>query len=161
MELRRLTLTALFAALCVAGGLIKIPFGIGSAALDTVPALVSVLFLPPVFSGIASMIGHIGSALYAGFPLGPLHAIVAIEMLVIVTVFARLHRRGYHISKWVFFIVANGLVAPLPFYFILSPAVFIGMLPSILTATIINAAIAIVVLPALKKVWSGRLGDLH
>ena len=60
MKLQRLTLTALFAALCVIGGLIKIPSGIGSLALDTVPALVSVAFLPPVFSGAASMLGTSG-----------------------------------------------------------------------------------------------------
>ena len=70
MQLKRLTLTAFFAALCVIGGLIKIPSGIGSLALDTVPALISAAFLPPVFSGIAAMLGHTASAMYAGFPLG-------------------------------------------------------------------------------------------
>ena len=52
MQLKRLTLTAFFAALCVIGGLIKIPSGIGSLALDTVPALISAAFLRPYFQGL-------------------------------------------------------------------------------------------------------------
>ena len=77
-------MTALFAALCAVGGLIKIPSAIGSLALDTVPALVSAAFLPPVFSGIAAMLGHTASAMYAGFPLGPFHVLIALEMFVII-----------------------------------------------------------------------------
>ena len=71
MQLKRITLTALFAALCVIGGLIKIPSGIGSLALDTVPALVSAAFLPPVFSGIAAMLGHTGLRNVCGISVRP------------------------------------------------------------------------------------------
>ncbi|CAM3136524.1 ECF transporter S component [Filibacter tadaridae] len=161
MKLKRLTLTALFAALCVIGGLIKIPSGIGSLALDTVPALVSAAFLPPVFAGTAAMLGHAASAMNAGFPLGPLHVIIALEMFVIVIAFARLHKAGHDLLKWVFFIVANGLLAPLPFYFLISPAFFIGSLPFLLLATIVNAVIAAVVMPVIQQAFATRKGQLR
>lgn len=158
MNLRKITLTALFAALCVVGGFIKIPSAIGSLALDTVPALLAASFLPPTLVGFTSMSGHLASAMYAGFPFGPLHVLIAIEMFVILFVFARIHKAGRHIWKWVFFIVANGLIAPLPFYFLISPAAFIGMVPSILLATALNAAVVIVVMPALAKVTNAKMG---
>ncbi|MFJ7934277.1 ECF transporter S component [Sporosarcina sp. NPDC096371] len=161
MQLKRMTLTALFVAMCAVGGLIKIPSAVGSLALDTVPALVSAAFLPPVFSGIASMLGHLASAMYGGFPMGPFHIIIALEMLVIVVIFARMHRAGYKRMKWVFFVIANGLLAPLPFYFLVSPAFFLGALQGIFVATVLNAIVAAVVLPALQQVVTGRMGALR
>lgn len=158
MKLRTMTLTALFAALCAVGGFIKIPSGVGSLALDTIPALLAASFLPPVFVGAASMTGHLASAMYAGFPLGPFHLLIAIEMMIILYVFARFHKAGHHSSKWVFFIIANGLLAPLPFYFLVSPAFFIGMVPAIFLATVVNAVVAAVVMPVLSKAAGGRFG---
>lgn len=152
MKLRLLTLAAMFAALSAIGALIKIPVGIGSAALDTVPALISALFLPPLYAGTASLVGHLVSSLSAGFPLGPLHIIIALEMFVILFVFTKLHQKGYHFWKWVFFIFANSVLATLPFYWIISPAFFIGALPGITLATILNASIAMIVSPVVEKV---------
>ncbi|KXH83950.1 ECF transporter S component [Sporosarcina sp. HYO08] len=159
MSIKKLTVTAFFAALCAVSGFIKIPSGFGgSLALDTVPALVSAAFLPPVFSGLASLLGHTASALYAGFPLGPFHLLIALEMFVIVMFFARLHRKGYHLLKWIFFVAANGILAPLPFYFLISPAFFFGALPFLVMAAALNAIIAAFVLPALRNVLPDRLG---
>jgi hypothetical protein len=158
MKLRKLTLTALFAALCAVGGFIKIPSGVGSLALDTVPALLAASFLPPVLVGAASMTGHLASAMYAGFPLGPFHILIAIEMMIILYGFARLHKAGHHSSKWVFFVVANGLIAPLPFYFLVSPAFFAGAVLAILLATVMNAIVAAVAMPVLVKAAGGRFG---
>ncbi|MEI4768934.1 ECF transporter S component [Psychrobacillus sp. FJAT-51614] len=152
MKLRLLTLAAMFAALSAIGAFVKIPVGIGSAALDTVPALVSAAFLPPVYAGAASLVGHLSSALYAGFPLGPLHIIIAVEMFIILFVFTKLHQGGHHLVKWLFFIVANSLLATLPFYWIISSAFFVGALPGITIATILNAGIAIIVSPVVERV---------
>lgn len=154
MKLRLLTLAAMLAALCAIGAFIKIPVGISSAALDTVPALISASFLPPVYAGAASLIGHLSSSLYAGFPLGPLHIIIAVEMFVILFIFTKLHRAGKHVFKWVFFIFANSVLATLPFYWIISPMFFASALPSITIATILNAAIAMVVSPVMERVMA-------
>jgi hypothetical protein len=159
LKIQRLTLTAMFAALCGVGGLIKIPFGIGTAALDSVPALVSAAFLPPVFAGFAALIGHIASAMYVGFPLGPFHVIIALEMLIIVAAFTYLHRAGRNVWKWILFIIGNGLLAPLPFYYLISPAFVIAALPPIFIATIVNAIIAALVMPALRRFIKSRVGE--
>ncbi|WP_391119903.1 ECF transporter S component [Psychrobacillus sp. L3] len=151
MKLRLLTLAAMFAALCAIGAFVKIPVGIGSAALDTVPALVSAAFLPPVYAGAASMIGHLSSSLYAGFPLGPLHLLIAGEMFLILFVFTKLHKAGLHAWKWIFFIFANSVLATLPFYWIISPAFFVTVLPEITIATILNAGIAMIVSPVVVR----------
>lgn len=159
MNLKRLTLTAMFAALCVAGGLIKIPFGVGTAAFDSVPALISAAFLPPMFAGFAALIGHIASAMYVGFPFGPFHGLIALEMLIIVAVFARLHKAGQNAWKWIVFIVGNGLLAPLPFYFLISPAFFVAAVPPVLVATILNAVVAALVMPAIRRIVKNTVGD--
>lgn len=156
MKLRLLTLSAMFAASSAIGAFVKIPVGINSAALDTVPALVSAAFLPPVYAGAASLIGHLSSSLYAGFPFGPLHILIAAEMFFILFVFTKLHQAGRNVWKWVFFIFANSVLATLPFYWIISPAFFIGALPGITLATVINASIAIVVSPVVERVM-GRV----
>ena len=142
----------MFAALCAIGAFVKIPVGIGSAALDTIPALVSAVFLPPVYAGAASMIGHLSSSLYAGFPLGPLHILIAGEMFLILFVFTKLHRAGLRVWKWIFFVFANSVLATLPFYWIISPGFFVTVLPGITIATILNAGIAIVVSPLVERV---------
>jgi uncharacterized membrane protein len=153
MKVRLMTATAMIAALCALGALIKLPVGIGSAALDTVPALVSVVFLPPVYSSIAASLGHLVSALSGGMPLGPFHMLIAIEMFVIVWGFALLHRTGKKIWKWVFFVLANSVLAPLPFYVLVSPAFFFASVPSLFLASCINAGIAFLSVPLLDRIY--------
>lgn len=152
-KLRLIILTALIAAICVIGSLIKVPVGIvGTAALDSAPALISAIFLPPVFVGAAGALGHIATGLTSGFPLGILHLLIAAEMFIIVAVFAIMHLKGLHILKWIFVIIANGVIAPIPFYFIISPAFYIGSVASLTIAAAVNCLIAILVMPVMKTV---------
>lgn len=152
MKLKYMTLTALMAGLCVIGSFIKIPGPLGSAALDSAPAFISAAILPPIFAGITGLIGHLASALSSGMPMGPLHLIVALEMLLIVWGFAKLHRNNNHLIKWIYLLLMNGIVAPLPFYFLISPAFYIGAVPSLLIATSINVILTILVMPVISKV---------
>ena len=155
MNVRLITVTAMIATLCAIGALVKLPVGIGSAALDAVPALVSVAMLPPLFSGIAASIGHLVSALSIGMPFGPFHALIAVEMFGILWVFAILHQKGWLKWKWLFFVLANGVIAPLPFYFLISPEFFYGAVPSLLLASCLNAGIAFLVEPVVKRLYKG------
>lgn len=154
MNVRLLTLTAMIATLCALGALVKLPVGIGTAALDAVPALVSVAILPPIFSGIAASIGHMVSALSAGMPFGPFHFFIAVEMFVILWVFALLHRAGKSIWKWVFFVLANSVLAPLPFYFLIGPAFFYTAAPSLFLASCLNAGISFLLAPMVERVYN-------
>lgn len=153
MNVRLLTLTAMIATVCALGALVKIPVGISSAALDVVPALISVTFLPPILSGIAAMIGHIVSSLTAGMPLGPFHLVIALEMLVILGVFAKLHRAKRHVVKWIFFVIANSVLAPLPFYFLIGSVFYFAAVPALFLASCINAAFAFVLVPIVEQVY--------
>lgn len=160
MNSKTVTLVAMFAALCGVGALVKVPLGISSTALDSAPVLLSVAFLPPVLAGYVGLIGHFATAFTSGFALGPLHIIIAVEMFIIIFLFAKLHRTGKHLLKWVFFISANGFLAIIPFYFLLSPQFFFAAIPSILLATIVNAVIGMVTMPLLEK-WTMRIGELQ
>jgi uncharacterized membrane protein len=151
MKVRLLTLTAMIATLCALGAFVKLPVGIGSVALDAVPALVSVAILPPIFSGIAASIGHLVSALSSGMPLGPFHVLIAIEMFGVLWIFSLLHQTGWVKMKWLFFVLSNGVIAPLPFYFLISPAFFYGAIPSLLLASCLNAGIAFLLAPIVGR----------
>ncbi|ACA40003.1 ECF transporter S component [Lysinibacillus sp. fkY74-1] len=151
-------LTAMVAAICAVGAAIKVPAFISTAALDSAPAFLGVVFLSPLLAGIGGFIGHFISALTAGFPLGPLHVIIAVEMFIVVWIFGIMHKKGMHFWKWPVALVLNGIVAPLPFYFIISPAFFWGALGSIFIATAINLIIVAVVMPILSKVFVRKAG---
>ena len=157
-KLMKWILTAMVAAICAVGGAIKVPAFISTAALDSAPAFLGVVFLSPLLAGVAGLIGHFISALTAGFPLGPLHVIIAIEMFIVVWIFGVMHKKGMHVWKWLVALVLNGIVAPLPFYFIISPAFFWGALASIFIATSINLMIVAVVMPILSKVFVRKAG---
>ena len=160
-KLMNVTLTAMIAAICSIGAMIKVPSPVTSAALDSAPAFLSVVFLPPMFAGSAGMIGHFITALTSGFPLGPLHIIIAIEMFAVVWIFGIMHKRGYHVLKWPMALILNGVIAPLPFYFIISPAFFWVSVPGLLIATLINLAIVAVAMPIVSKVFVRKEGRVQ
>lgn len=157
-KLMKWILTAMVAAICAVGAAIKVPAFISTAALDSAPAFLGVVFLSPLLAGVAGLIGHFISALTAGFPLGPLHVIIAVEMFIVVWIFGVMHKKGMHVWKWPVALVLNGIVAPLPFYFIISPAFFWGALASIFIATAINLMIVAVVMPILSKIFVRKAG---
>lgn len=70
-KLRKWILTAMVAAICAVGAMIKVPTFISTAALDSAPAFLGVVFLSPILAGgAAGLIGHFITALTSGFPLG-------------------------------------------------------------------------------------------
>lgn len=160
-KLMRLTLTAMVAAICAIGAVIKVPSFVATAALDSAPAFLSVVFLSPILAGVAGMIGHVISALTLGFPFGPLHIIIAVEMFIVVWIFGIMHKKGLYFWKWPVAIVLNGIIAPLPFYFIISPAFYWGSLASLSMATVINLVIVAVMMPIISKVFMGKEGRVH
>ncbi|MEO4052339.1 ECF transporter S component [Solibacillus sp. CAU 1738] len=151
-KLRYLLLAALISAICVIGSFIKVPGFITTAALDSAPAFLSVFFLPPLYAGAVGTIGHLATALTSGMPLGPFHLLIAVEMFVIVFIFAKLHQHNFKWTKWPFLILANGILSPLPFYFLISPAFYLGALPSLFVATVINVVIVMACVPVISRV---------
>lgn len=152
----RYILTAMIIALCAIGGLVKIPLGIATAALDSAPAFISVAFLPPLFAGFAGFLGHMASAGTSGFPLGPFHIIIALEMFVIVYFFGKMHNRGLHFSKWLMAFITNTFIAPLPFYFLMSPAFYVTAIVNLGVATAINLAVVAIAMPLVKSIYKRK-----
>lgn len=151
MTTKKLAFAALFISLSAIGGMIKIPLGIASIALDSMPALIAVLFFSAPLAGTIAAFGHLISALFGGMPLGPFHLIIAIEMWAVVWLFAKLHQAGKDRLKWPAFIIGNGVIAAIPFYFLLSPAFFFVSVPALLLAACINAAVAALAMPFVYK----------
>ncbi|MFJ5765552.1 ECF transporter S component [Lysinibacillus sp. NPDC093210] len=160
-KLMSITLTAMVAAICAVGAVIKIPSFVSTAALDSAPAFLSVVFLSPALAGVAGLIGHVITAMTSGFPFGPLHIIIAIEMFIVVWIFGVMNKRGMHFWKWPVALLLNGVIAPIPFYFIISPAFFWGSLASIFMATVINLIIVAIVMPILSKVFVRKEGRVN
>lgn len=151
MKVQSLALAAVFISLSAIGGMVKIPLGIASIALDAVPALVAALFLAAPLAGLIAASGHLLSALFGGMPLGPFHVLIAAEMFAVVWLFGKFHHVGKARLKWVVFIIGNGFVAALPFYFLLSPAFFYASVPGLLLAASINAGVAAIAAPFIMQ----------
>ncbi|WP_251551839.1 ECF transporter S component [Neobacillus muris] len=148
---KRLSWLAMFTALSVAGAAIKIPALIGSVALDSFPALLAAALLGGAPGAIVGALGHLLSAMLSGFPLGLLHFLIAGEMAVLVWLFGILHKKHKLISSTVF-VLGNSIIAPLPFIFLINMGFFVGMIPSLVTGSILNIFIALVLVPRLERV---------
>lgn len=146
----------LFLSLSIIGSFIKIPAGIGSLALDSMPALVAAAIVSPLWGLAVAAFGHIMSAGLAGFPIGPLHLLVAIQMAVIVYLFGYLYRKQKPVTAILLFVFGNGLIAPLLFWKILGIGFVLGILPGILVASILNVFVAGLIIPRLKIVWEKK-----
>jgi predicted membrane protein len=148
---RRLAMLVMFISLAVVGSMIKIPFTLGSIALDSAPAVVAALLLGPLFGAAVAFVGHLMSAWFGGFPLGPLHLLVAVEMGLLLYVVGMLAKRGWKKASALFFFIGNAWLAPLPFAFFISWSFVWTILPSLSLATAINLTIALLVVPTLEK----------
>lgn len=151
---KRLTYLAMFIALSTVGASIKIPSIIGTPALDSFPGFLAALLMGPVNGALVAAIGHMLTALTAGFPLTiPIHLLIAGGMAGIVALFAVSSRY----SRWLGMavgIVLNGLV--LPGLFVLIPsfgkAFFMAMMVPLLIASVLNIVLAELVFKTLGKV---------
>ena len=155
MSVLRLSLLALFIALSVIGAAIKVPAVIGSVALDAFPALLAAAFFGAGPGAIVGGIGHMISALIGGMSLGPLHFVIAIEMALLVFLFAVLFNGGKKILASTIFIIGNAIVAPLPFVFLFDFTFYIALVPSILIGSFLNTAIAYIAIPRLNTIFKG------
>ncbi len=157
------TLTAMFVALSVLGAAVKVPFILTSVSLDSTAALIAGGIMGPGIGAAVGLFGHLASSFLGGLPLGPFHIVIAAEMAVLVYIFSSLYKKGWHKISVVFFILGNAILAPLPFWFLISPAFYAGMVPALLIASSINALLSIFSLTRLKKtgieekLWKERI----
>ena len=123
MNIKRISLISLFIALSVAGASIKIPAIVSSVALDMVPALLAGVILGGGPGALIALLGHLLSAFIGGMPLGPFHFMIAVEMALLVWLFAIVYRKGKRVIASILFVLGNTFVAPLPFLFLMGSGV--------------------------------------
>ncbi|MFC7783832.1 ECF transporter S component [Rossellomorea sp. GCM10028870] len=148
-NLRTLLILSLFMAFSAIGGMVKIPAVIGTIALDSMPALLIASLYNRRWGAIVAGGGHLLSSLYVGFPLGPLHVLIAIEMAFFVWIFGYVFSKGKRVLAAILFLIGNGVLAGIPFIFILSPSFYYTIVPSLLLASFINLTIAHFLYPPL------------
>lgn len=157
MKNRMLSLLALFSALSAVGAAIKIPSVAGSVAFDVFPALLAAALLGSGAGAMVGAAGHLLSALIAGFPLGPMHVLIAIEMALLVFLFGVLYKKNKKAAASIFFILSNTFAAPLPFILLMNKAFYVALVPSLLIGSLINTIIAIVAIPRLRALFKQNL----
>lgn len=150
MKSRTLGLLALFTALSAVGAAIKIPAIVGSVAFDVFPALIAAAILGSGAGAIVAAIGHLLSALIGGFPLGPMHVLIAIEMGILVWIFAISYKKNKVLASFLF-ILGNSFAAPLPFIFLMNKAFYLAIVPSLLIGSTINTILALFAIPRLTS----------
>lgn len=161
MNARKISWLALFVALSVVGGMIKVPAPISSVALDSFPALIAAVLLCPAAGAATGAFGHLFSAFLGGFPMGPLHVIIAIEMAAVMWLFGRLYRGGFKRSALFSFILLNGVAAPAPFILFLGVPFYMSAVPGIVIAAALNGIAAVVLLPKMIAIFTKRYGQSH
>lgn len=140
----------MFTALSVVGASIKIPAIVGSVALDVFPALLAAALINSRGGAMVAAFGHLISALLGGFPLGPMHFLIAVEMALLVWIFGVFNKNNQKIAAIAVFILGNSFAAPMPFIFLISKAFYFSIVPSLLIGSILNTGIALFVIPRLS-----------
>ncbi|MDY0407696.1 ECF transporter S component [Virgibacillus soli] len=157
MNSKRLSLLALFIALSAIGSAIKIPVVISSVALDAFPALLAAVLISKRSGALVAGLGHVVSALLGGMPLGPLHILVAAEMALIVWRFGYIYQSGQRIFASVFFVIANGLLASVPFIFLMSLSFYLAITPGLLIGALVNTILALLLEPRVASIFHSRM----
>jgi len=153
----RLARIAIFTAMSVIGAFIKIPCPIGTIALDSCPGYFSALAFGYFEGALVAGLGHIITSANVGFPLGPLHILIALFMMVVVVLF----RLVYHcfpasscslrlVVGVVMSATLNGFGA-LIFSPVIEWSLALTITPSLILASYINATLAALVFKYIRR----------
>ena len=157
----KIVLLALFCALAAVGANIKIQ---GSIAFDSCPAYLAAMLIGGPEGAIAGAIGHLFSAMLAGFPLTlPMHLVIAVEMALICFIVGVLVKKA-KCPIWLAAIVGfllNAFISP--GILIIWPgfglAAFYAYLLPLGLASAANVAVATMLAYALKKPYAMIFGE--
>jgi uncharacterized membrane protein len=150
MKGRMISWMAILIALSVVGSSIKIPAVVGSVALDVFPAIIAAALFGKGPGAIVGAVGHLISAMLSGFPLGPMHLLIAAEMGILVWIFGALYKNNMKALASIIFIIGNAFIAPIPFIFIINKGFYLTIVPSLLIGSIINTVLALFAIPKLS-----------
>lgn len=161
MSVKKISWLGLFIALSVIGSVIKVPAPVSSVALDSFPALVSAVLLGPALGALVATLGHLAAALTGGFPMGPFHLIIAVEMAAAVWVFGKVSASGRKWPAFFLFVMLNGIAAPAPFIFFMGVPFYVSSVPAITVAACLNGILAHLLAPRLLPFFEKHFGRFY
>lgn len=167
MNTKNLVIAALFIAMSFIGANIKI---FGSIAFDSLPGFLAALLLGPVYGACIGFLGHLLSALTAGFYLTvPIHLVVALSMAVTMLGFGYtyqlLNKRVSELVRLTLTGIAGILLnGPISLAMSIGAMALIAgtaaalgllsMLPALVFAAAVNVLVSIIVCKAVEKPWN-------
>ncbi|MGM0547727.1 MAG: ECF transporter S component [Bacillota bacterium] len=139
---------ALLTALSVIGSYLKFPGPVGSIALDSLPGFLGAVLLGGKGGALILVLGHFLSALNSGFPLGPIHILIAFIMGSCGFIFSYLMQKNIYlavaITTFVNGAVSAALLIPffgIPFFYSTAPVLTVASLANIILAVVISKLI--------------------
>ena len=144
LSVKFITLCGFFIALSVAGAFLK-PFG-NSIAFDSLPAFLAASMLGPLAGAFVGLLGHLISASISGFPFTfIIHLIVAVEMAIVMVIYAFLARKINIVISAVVAILLNGIAATAILIPMLGTGFFLAMVGPLTMVSAINVILAVMV----------------
>jgi uncharacterized membrane protein len=164
VKTKQIVLLALFIAMSVVGGYIKLPNPITSSiALDSLPAYLSALLLGGIPGAIVGFLGHMASAALGGFPLSlPIHILIGIQMALIMLIFNFCSKKINIFTAIVVGIILNGVVSPASLILIpgMGMPVFLGAVVPLTVGSALNIIICTLVYNPIKKAIPKEMVDV-
>lgn len=163
VKTKQIVLLALFIAMSVVGGYIKLPNPITSSiAFDSLPAYLSALLLGGIPGAIVGFLGHMASAALGGFPLSlPIHIFIGIQMALIMFIFNFCAKKINIFTAIVVGIILNGVVSPASLILIpgMGMPVFLGVVVPLTVGSALNIIICALVYNPIKKAIPKEMVD--
>jgi uncharacterized membrane protein len=139
---------ALLTALSVIGSYIKFPGPVGSIALDSLPGFLGAILLGGKGGALILVLGHFLSALNSGFPLGPIHILIAFIMGSCGFILSYLMQKNVYLAVAITTLVNGAVSAALlipffgvPFFYSTAPVLTVASLANIILAVVISKLI--------------------
>lgn len=155
VKTKQIVLLALFIAMSIVGGYIKLPNPITSSiAFDSLPAYLAALLLGGIPGAIVGFLGHMASAALGGFPLSlPIHILIGIEIAIIMPIFNFCAKKTNIFVAIIVGILLNGVVCPASLILVpgMGIPVFLGSLIPLITASALNIIICTLIFKPIKK----------
>ncbi|WP_207724742.1 ECF transporter S component [Thermanaerosceptrum fracticalcis] len=159
IHVRQVVRVGLLVALSTVGAHIKIPSITGTPALDSLPGYFAAAALGWREGALVAALGHLLTALTAGFPLSlPIHLLIAAEMGICALVFGYLFKKTNPVIAMGAAIILNGVGAPASLIPIMGPGIFYGLVTPLLVASALNiiAAALLAKAPGINRIFKGE-----
>ena len=151
VNVKRLSIMAIFIALSAVGALIKIPSPVGTIGMDSAPGFFSALAFGGLEGAIVIAFGHLLTSAVIGFPLTiPVHLYIAFQMALWALVYRWVNKKLGLIPAVIVGIILNGVVSAFAMLPIMGMGAVLGLMPFLVIGSAINVIISAVAYKAIK-----------